>query len=150
MSAINASSLRPSCRARIMIAVPCVSSAQMKTHLWPRSFWNRTQISVWMYSTRWPMWMCPFAYGKRGGHQDAALCHVVSAGVPASTGFVVIKGARILAKSPTSWREPQSLRWRFVAVSLDTHAADRRGLIRCARAANSRHVSVARITESRR
>ena len=29
ISAISSSSLRPSCRARIMIAVPCVSSAQM-------------------------------------------------------------------------------------------------------------------------
>jgi hypothetical protein len=24
-------------------------------HLWPRSFWKRTQMSVWRYSTRCPM-----------------------------------------------------------------------------------------------
>jgi hypothetical protein len=26
-----------------------------------RIFWKRTQISVWMYSTRWPRWMLPLA-----------------------------------------------------------------------------------------
>ncbi len=32
-----------------------------KWHSWPRSFWKRTQMSVWMYSTRWPMWIGPLA-----------------------------------------------------------------------------------------
>src|SRR4051812_4198966 len=30
----------------------------------PASFWKRTQMSVWMYSTRWPIWIGPLAYGK--------------------------------------------------------------------------------------
>ena len=54
MSAISTSSSRPSCLARSMMAVPWVSSAQTNVQWLPRSFWNRTQISVWMYSTKWP------------------------------------------------------------------------------------------------
>src|SRR5690242_866655 len=33
-------------------------------HLFPRSFWKRTQMSVWMYSTRCPRWIWPLAYGR--------------------------------------------------------------------------------------
>ena len=44
-----------------MMGVPCVSSAQTYQHSLPRIFWKRTQMSVWMYSTRWPRWMAPLA-----------------------------------------------------------------------------------------
>ena len=47
--------------ADFITGVPCVSSAHTYTHSWPRIFWKRTQKSVWMYSTRWPRWMSPFA-----------------------------------------------------------------------------------------
>ena len=30
-------------------------------HWWPRIFWKRTQMSVWIYSTMWPMWILPLA-----------------------------------------------------------------------------------------
>src|SRR5712671_2159901 len=64
MSAISCSGARPSCCARIMIAVPWVSSAHMKPTRWPHRRWKRAQMSVWMYSTRWPRWIGPFAYGS--------------------------------------------------------------------------------------
>jgi hypothetical protein len=51
----------PSFSARSMIGVPWVSSAQTYQHSWPRIFWKRTQMSVWMYSTRWPRWIAPLA-----------------------------------------------------------------------------------------
>jgi hypothetical protein len=55
------SGVMPSFSARSMIGVPWVSSAQTYQHSWPRIFWKRTQMSVWMYSTRWPRWMAPLA-----------------------------------------------------------------------------------------
>ena len=51
----------PSRSALSMTGVPCASSAQTKWISAPRMRWKRTQTSVWMYSTRWPMWMGPFA-----------------------------------------------------------------------------------------
>jgi hypothetical protein len=59
--AISASGVMPSFSARSMIGVPWVSSAQTYQHSWPRIFWKRVQMSVWMYSTRWPRWIAPLA-----------------------------------------------------------------------------------------
>jgi len=41
----------------------CVVGTEIKAGI-AQAFWKRTQISVCMYSTRWPMWMGPFAYGN--------------------------------------------------------------------------------------
>ena len=58
---VTCSGVRPSFSARSMIGVPWVSSAQTYQHSLPDIFWKRTQMSVWMYSTRWPRWMAPLA-----------------------------------------------------------------------------------------
>src|SRR4051794_20293561 len=46
------------------MGVPCVSSAQMKTHSLPMIFCARTKTSVCTDSTMWPRWMLPLAYGS--------------------------------------------------------------------------------------
>src|ERR1700704_1754027 len=46
------------------MGVPCVSSAQMKTHSLPVAFIARAKTSVCTDSTRCPRWSLPFAYGR--------------------------------------------------------------------------------------
>ena len=58
---MSSSGATPSRSALSMMGVPWASSAQTKWHSAPRMRWNRTHTSVWMYSTRWPMWMGPLA-----------------------------------------------------------------------------------------
>ena len=58
---MSSSGVTPSRSALSMTGVPWASSAQTKWISAPRMRWNRTHTSVWMYSTRWPMWMGPLA-----------------------------------------------------------------------------------------
>ena len=51
-------------RALISMGVPCVSSAQMKTHSLPMAFIARANTSVCTDSTRCPRWSLPLAYGR--------------------------------------------------------------------------------------
>jgi hypothetical protein len=61
----------PSFSARSMIGVPCVSSAHTYQHSLPDIFWNRTQMSVWIFNQ---MTEVNGAVGVRegGGDEDFA------------------------------------------------------------------------------
>src|SRR6478736_1629699 len=64
MSLISRSGLCPCCWARIMMGVPCESSAQTNRQSLPRRRWKRTQMSVWTASIVCPRCSEPLAYGN--------------------------------------------------------------------------------------